>query len=81
MDALLEGIDLEKRDKAYAVSVISDYLKISDQALVASTYDFYAKKCCRPCPTSGPSNPNLKNFDVRTMIDNSFLENAAKKRR
>jgi NitT/TauT family transport system substrate-binding protein len=91
IDALCEGIALEKRDKAYAISVISEYLKIDDQQLVAATYDFYAKEVLPSVPyvrveqlKSGLSelvktNPNLNNVDVSTLMDNSYLQNAAKK--
>jgi len=91
IDALIEGIAMEKRDKSFAIGVISDFMKITDQQLIASTYDFYAKEVLPAVPYVRPeqlksglaelakTNPNLKNFDVSTMIDNSFVENAARK--
>ena len=91
IDALVQGIAVEKRDKPYTVGVIQEYMKISDQALVASTYEFYAKEVLPALPYVRPeqlksgldelekTNPNLKNFDVTKMIDNSFVESAAKR--
>jgi NitT/TauT family transport system substrate-binding protein len=91
IDALVQGIAVEKRDKLYTVGVIQEYMKISDQPLVASTYDFYAKEVLPAVPYVRPeqlksgldelakTNPNLKNFDVTKMIDNSFVESAAKR--
>lgn len=91
IDALIEGIALEKRDKNYAITIIGQYLKISDRPLIAATYDFYAKEVLPVVPYARPeqlksglselakTNPGVKGVDVTKMIDDSFVENAAKR--
>ena len=90
VDALIEGIEREKSDRAFAESEIRKYLGVTDQAELDFTYDFYVNGpiAVGPMPQSAQiesnikalsaGNPRLAGVDVPAMIDQSFVKGAQK---
>ncbi len=93
VDSVVEGMARVKKDKGLMLELVKKYLKErggSEQAL-DETFDFYANKVFRIPPATTPElfqdsitqlaekNPRAKGFDLKMMIDNSFVENADKR--
>jgi NitT/TauT family transport system substrate-binding protein len=88
MAALLKGIEREKSDEAYAEQVLGAHLKITDPAALKETWQYYAQEVLPDVPTPtaeqlqtskdslADTNPAVKNLDVSTLVDASFLEAA-----
>jgi len=88
VDAVLQGLGREAGDKAYAESEISKHFRITDQAELDYTYDFYAHDVLAPGPQPtiaqlqsnqkalSATNPKVNAVDVAAMIDPSFLKQA-----
>jgi NitT/TauT family transport system substrate-binding protein len=91
--AVVEALHREKSDRAYAEAEISKYLGVKDKAELDYTYDFYINEILAPEPTPNvaqikgdvdaliASNPKVKNIDPASMLDQSFVQNAAKETR
>jgi NitT/TauT family transport system substrate-binding protein len=87
--ALLKGIQREKSDKAYTEKVLTEHLDVTDQKALDETYEYYAEEVLPDVPTPtaaqlqtskdelAASNPAVKNVDVSTIVDASYL-NAVK---
>ena len=90
VDSVIEALQREKSDRAYAESEISKHLGIKDKGELDFTYNFYVKSilASEPMPEAeqiasnrdalSAGNPKLKTIDVNAMIDQSFVENARK---
>lgn len=88
VDAILEAIQREKSDRAFAEAEITKHLGLTDKAALDFTYDFYTNEVL----TLGPKpeiaqvqsnidalsakNPKVKGLDAASMVDQSFVENA-----
>jgi NitT/TauT family transport system substrate-binding protein len=91
VDSLVEAITREKADRAYAEQIMAKYLKLEDKAALAATYDFFALKILPTIPevkaeqfkdavdAIGKQNEKVRGLDLTTVIDNSFVEDAAKR--
>jgi len=91
VDSLVEAIAREKADRAYAEQIMAKYLKLEDKAALAATYDFFALKILPTIPevkaeqfkdavdAIGKQNEKVRGLDLTTVIDNSFVEDAAKR--
>jgi NitT/TauT family transport system substrate-binding protein len=91
VDAIVEGYQREKSDRAFAETVIAKYLGVKDQAQLDFTYDFYVNDVLAPgvmpdaaqvqanIDSLAPSNSKVKDLDAAAMIDQSFVKNAEKK--
>jgi len=91
VDAVYEGYQREKSDRAFAESVLAKVLGVKDKESLAFTYDFYvndvlaqgvmpeAVQLQANIDSLAPSNPKVKDLDASTMIDQSFVKNAEKK--
>jgi ABC-type nitrate/sulfonate/bicarbonate transport system substrate-binding protein len=89
--AIVDAIQREKSDRAYAESVIAKHFKIKDKAEIAFTYDFYLHEVLAPEPVPtvaqlqsnidamAVSNPKVKSINAASMIDQSFVKNAEKR--
>ena len=53
INALVESIALMKKDRAGALPVLKDQLSLEDDAIVAATYDFFAKSVVPSVPLPG----------------------------
>ena len=64
VDALIEGIEREKSDRAFAESEIRKYLGVTDQAELDFTYDFYVNGpiAVGPMPQSHRSSRTSRRF-------------------
>jgi NitT/TauT family transport system substrate-binding protein len=91
VDAVVEALHREKSDRAYAESEISKHLGVKDKGELDFTYDFYVNELLAPEPMPNvaqikgdvdalaPSNPKVKNIDIKGMVEQSFVENAVKR--
>jgi NitT/TauT family transport system substrate-binding protein len=89
VDALIEGIARLKKDRAYAVAVLKKWLKMDDDPAANATYDFAVDSLFPSLPHIKPEhmadavevlsqkNPKVKDFDIKKMIDDSFVKSAA----
>jgi NitT/TauT family transport system substrate-binding protein len=90
IDSVVEALHREKTDRAYAESEITKHLGVKDKAELDFTYDFYVNEILAPEPLPEvaqikgdadalvASNPKVKNIDPASMLDQSFVTNAAK---
>lgn len=92
VNAIVDGIAKVEDDEPLAITEIQKYLKTrgSNDAAMKPTYDFYANEVFRIPPVTTPNlfadsfaeltkkNPKANGFDVKKIIDNSFVENAVK---
>lgn len=89
VDAIVEAQHRERSDRAYAEQEISKQFGVKDKAELDFTYDFYINEILAPEPMPEAaqiqgdidalvaSNPKVKNLDVASMFDQSFVKNAA----
>jgi NitT/TauT family transport system substrate-binding protein len=91
LDSVVEGIARAKKDKALSVGLIKKYLKErgGDDKALEATYEFNVNEIFRIPPVTTPDlfqdsitqlsekTAKAKDFDIKTLIDNSFVENAA----
>jgi len=91
VDAIVEAIQREKSDRAFAENEITKNLGVKDKAVLDFTYDFYVNEVL----TAGPmpqvaqlqsnidalsaKNPKVKALDAAAMIDQSFVKTAEKR--
>jgi NitT/TauT family transport system substrate-binding protein len=87
--AVQQGIKREKSDEAYAEKVLGTHLKITDQAALQQTWQYYAQEVLPDVPTPtaaqlqtsvdslAATNPAVKNVKVSSLVNASYL-NAAK---
>jgi NitT/TauT family transport system substrate-binding protein len=89
VDATVEAIHREKTDKAFAEKEMRKYMHVSQQAVLDFTYDFYANEAA---PLAMPkaseltvvrdalsvTDPKVKNLDLSSLIDQSFVSAAEK---
>lgn len=88
IDGLVQGIAREKQDKALSVATLKKNLKLDDDAAATQTVDYYAGTVAPSEPYATPEQfadvipvitqqtSKLKDFDVNTVIDNSFVKSA-----
>jgi ABC-type nitrate/sulfonate/bicarbonate transport system substrate-binding protein len=89
IDATVETIAREKKDKAFAEGVIGKYLKLGDKRQLDATYDYTILKVMPAIPYATPEqfkdtvdqvaqrDPRAATFDLTKLIDDSFLKSAA----
>lgn len=92
VDAVVEGLHRETSDRAYAESEIAKNLGVTDKGELDYTYDYYINELLAPEPMPEAaqikgdvdalvtSNPKVKNVDIASMVDQSFVKNAIKQR-
>jgi len=84
MTAVEQAIKREKSDEAYASGVLSKHLKVTDPKALHETWAYYTKVLPDvPTPTVeqlqtsvtelATSNPAVKNLDLKTLVDASFV--------
>jgi NitT/TauT family transport system substrate-binding protein len=89
VDAIVEAQHRERSDRAYAEEEISKQFGIKDKAELDFTYDFYVNEILAPEPMPEAaqikgdidalvtSNPKVKDLDIASMFDQSFVKKAA----
>jgi len=92
VDAVIEAIQREKSDRAFAVNEISKHLGVRDKEEIDFTYDFYVNEVLAAGPMPkvvqlqsnidalAAKNPKVKTIDPAVMIDQTFVKNAEKPR-
>jgi NitT/TauT family transport system substrate-binding protein len=84
MTAVQQAIKREKTDEPYASSVLSKHLNVTDPKALHETWAYYTKVLPDvPTPTVeqlqtsvtelAPTNPAVKNLDLSTLVDASFV--------
>jgi len=88
VNALVEGIALMKKDRAGALPVLKAQLSLEDDAIVAATYDFFARSVVPSVPLPeakqfadsisilSDKNDKVKGFDISKFIDTSYIQKA-----
>jgi NitT/TauT family transport system substrate-binding protein len=91
MDSLIESIARSKNDRAGSLPVLKAQLKLEDDAIIETTYDFFIGKVVPnvPTPTAAQfadaisilsrQNDKVKCFDIAPFIDTSYLDNSLKR--
>ena len=89
IDSIVQGIAREKTDKPFAVKVLKNYMKLTDDEAASDAYDYYSTRIrpWQPLATPeqfaeakaalGAKNDKVRDFDVTKVIDNSFIQSAA----
>ncbi len=88
IDSIVQAIAATKKNKEASLPVLSKYLKTDDQRALGVTYDFFVGSVTPDYPVVSPdlfadaiqqlgsSNDKIKNFDVKSILDNSFVQSA-----
>jgi NitT/TauT family transport system substrate-binding protein len=83
--AVQQAITREKSDEAYATSVLSKHLNVTDPAALHETWQYYAQEALPDVPTPtvaqlqtsvtelAPSVPAVKSLDVAKIVNTSFV--------
>jgi len=94
VDSIVEGIALAKSDKPLAVGLIAKYLqdRAGNDVQMSAAYDYDIGEVIKLPPVIKSeqfkdalsmlqaTNTNVSDFDLSTVIDDSFVENAAARR-
>jgi NitT/TauT family transport system substrate-binding protein len=91
MDSLVQAIAAEKDDKPGSLALLKTYLKLSDDKVANTLYDYFVGKVIPANPTVSAQqfvdgtavlatqNPSMKGFDMSKYVDTSYLQNAVAK--
>lgn len=90
IDAVVEGLQREKTDKTFAVSVLEKYYQTSDEASMSAAYDAYISLFPDlPTPTTdqfqagktllSQSNPAIAAVDLNRIVDPQFVLDAQRR--
>ena len=91
VDSIVQSIARLKTDKALAVAVYKKYLKIDDAAPLERTWEYATKQLFPSLPSPkldqwgdivaelGKTNDKIKSFDVSKILDDSFVQSAARR--
>jgi NitT/TauT family transport system substrate-binding protein len=92
IDAIIEAIAREKKDKDFAIKVLGQNLKSDDTVALTASYNLYAVDVLPQYPYPKPeqfvdskevlgrNNDKAKNFDVTKILDDSFVKSAASRK-
>jgi len=90
-DSVVEASGLAKAKPEVGLPVLKTFLQSDDDELMRSTYDFWINKVLKQPPAIvpeqfadtlaalAPNNPKVKDVDIKSMIDTSFIQNAVDK--
>ena len=88
VDSLIQAIVAMKKDKAGTLPVMEKLLKVTDQAALSQTYDYYVTQIFPVYPEVTPpawtysrdefakTNAAVKGLDITKIIDDQFVKNA-----
>jgi len=88
VDSIVEAIAKQKKDRPFTIDVLKKYLKTTDEKAVNATYDHYVVTVIPSAPfvraeqfadaiaTLGKLNPKVASFDVKKILDESFVQSA-----
>jgi NitT/TauT family transport system substrate-binding protein len=90
-DSVVEAIALAKAKPEIGLPALKAFLQSDDDELMRQTYEFWMNSVLKEPPSLAPeqfddtlaalapNNPKVKNVDVRSMIDTSYVQNAVDK--
>ncbi len=93
IDAIVGAIVREKKDKAFAITIMKKYIRTSDETTLSATYDFYSQGVVPALPyprleqyadvkaVLGRNSEKVRAFDVARLLDDSFVKSAAERRK
>lgn len=88
IDSLVQASARIRKDKAFTVGVLMNWLKSNDTAGMQATYDYYASEIIPALPYPRPEqftdaltvlatrNAKAKTFDIGSLLDPSFVQSA-----
>ncbi|HEY8649179.1 MAG TPA: ABC transporter substrate-binding protein [Candidatus Limnocylindria bacterium] len=88
VDSIVEAIAKQKKDRPFTIDVLKKYLKTTDEKALNATYDHYVVTVIPSAPfvraeqfadaiaTLGKLNPKVASFDVKKILDESFVQSA-----
>jgi ABC-type nitrate/sulfonate/bicarbonate transport system substrate-binding protein len=88
IDSLVMATARAKQDKPGTLQVLAKYLKTDDQRALSTTYDFFVGQVLTLYPIVAANqfadtvdqlsqtNPDVKNVDLTTLLDNSLVQDA-----
>jgi ABC-type nitrate/sulfonate/bicarbonate transport system substrate-binding protein len=88
IDSIVQAIAKSRQDKEQSLKVLQKYLKNDDQRALGVTYDFFVGQVTPQYPQVRAeqfadsitqlslTNDKIKNFDVKSILDNSFVTSA-----
>lgn len=88
IDAMLQSVSKTKSDKAQSVALLKKYYKSDDEAAMEFAYEYATKEAIASQPFPKPdqftdsistlskTNPKLATFDVKGVLDPSFVQSA-----
>ncbi|HLG70217.1 MAG TPA: ABC transporter substrate-binding protein [Chloroflexota bacterium] len=89
VDSIIEAIAQIKQNRAQAEEILGKRIKTTDQKSLDVAYDFYTKEIFPDLPDPNPAlfqdaitelskeDPKIKTFDPNSVVDRSFVQNAA----
>jgi ABC-type nitrate/sulfonate/bicarbonate transport system substrate-binding protein len=91
VDSIVQGIARTKKDQTFAADTLAKYMKLDDKAAAAKAVAYADQNLFPSSPDIKPDgftdsvavlsakNPNVKNFDVNKIIDDSLVQSAVQK--
>jgi len=91
VDSIVQGIARSKKDQPFAAQTLAKYMKLSDTSaatkavayadanLFPSSPDIKLDGFTDSVAVLSAKNPNVKNFDVNKIIDNSLVQSAVQR--
>ncbi len=92
VDSLVQAVARGKKDKPFAINVLRKMLNLNDEAALGETYDFYVTAIFPTYPHTEvaafiaardglvATNPKVKDLDVTKVIDDSYVQDAEKRK-
>jgi NitT/TauT family transport system substrate-binding protein len=89
VDSMVQGIALARKDKAQSISAMKKYFKSDEEQALGTAVDFFLKEVIPALPypkveqfaaakaVLEKKNEKVRNFDVATLLDESFVKSAA----
>jgi len=89
VDSIVQASALAKKDKAQAVGALKKYFKSEEDEALGKAADFFTKEVLPSLPypepeqfapakaVLGAKNEKVRNFDVASILDSSFVKSAA----
>jgi len=89
IDSIVQASALAKKDKAQAVGALKKYFKSEEDEALGKAADFFTKEVLPSLPSPQPEqfvdakavlgakNEKVRNFDVASILDSSFVKSAA----
>ena len=89
VDAIIEATIQLKKDRPGTIALLEKYYQSNDDHAMGIAYDFYANEVAQVLPYPKPeqfkdavdalaaTNPKIRDVNLGTLLDPSFVQNAA----